>query len=287
MSTENEQLPTYRVRARNTSADSENKIHDDTVAASYGFRGGLVPGVTVYGYMTVPIVARFRHDWLDRGSMQVKFHQPFYEGEEVAVLAEVDSDSQPLKITVLARREDGTVCATGLATVNDSSRWLGEPRREDYPLADLPVYEARPPASRETCIPGKALGTLKERIDLRDAESGFLQRIDERLDLYYGGNAVAHPAMLLAMANHSLMHNFELGPWIHTSSDLINLSVARDGEEISVRGRVADCYERKGHEFVVLNLLLVANGGRVVQQVRHTAIYRPRVKSVSQEDANS
>jgi acyl dehydratase len=279
MSIEYQPLPLYRVRARNTSADSENKIHDDTVAASYGFRGGLVPGVTVYGYMTAPIVARFEHDWLERGSMQVKFHQPFYEGEEVGVLAEVDGDSEPPKISVFARREDGTVCATGLATVNDGSRWLGEPRLEDYPPADLPAYDARPPASRETCIPGKTLGTLKERIDLRDAESGLLRRIDEHLDLYFGEDAVAHPAMLLAMANHSLMHNFELGPWIHTASDLINLSLARDGEEISVRGRVADCYERKGHEFVVLNLLLVANGQRPVQQVRHTAIYKPRVKS--------
>src|SRR6185295_7814795 len=117
MSNGNEKLPPYRVRARNTSADSENKIHDDTVAASYGFRGGLVPGVTVYGYMTVPIVARFGHDWLERGSMQVKFHQPFYEGEEVTVLCEVDTDSEPLKITVIAQRADGTACATGLATV--------------------------------------------------------------------------------------------------------------------------------------------------------------------------
>ena len=125
------------------------------------------------------------------------------------------------------------------------------------------------------------LGTLSESVDLKEAESGFLLRIDERLDLYYGRNAVAHPAMLLAMANHTLMHNFELGPWIHTASDLINLSAARDGDEISVRGRVADCYERKGHEFVVLNLLLVANGERAVQQVRHTAIYKPRMKSVS------
>ena len=42
------------LRAVNTAPDSENKMHDDRVAAQYGFRGGLVPGVTVYGYMTVP-----------------------------------------------------------------------------------------------------------------------------------------------------------------------------------------------------------------------------------------
>jgi hypothetical protein len=37
---------TYRVRARNTSTDSENKIHDDATAASYGLRVGLFTVVT-------------------------------------------------------------------------------------------------------------------------------------------------------------------------------------------------------------------------------------------------
>ena len=271
-----EQLPVHRVRARNTSADSENRIHDDEIAATYGFRGGLVPGVTVYGYMTLPVVSRFLDGWLEHGSMQVKFHQPFYEGEQVIVRAEIDSDSEPIKVTITAEREDGTVCASGLATVNDDSKWLGEPRLEDYPLADLPPYQERPAASAETLRPGLVLGTLTGTIDLGISAADFLQRIDARLGDYFGPRAVAHPVMLLSMANHSLMHNFKLGPWIHTASDLINWSAARDGEEISVRGRIADRYERKGHELVVLNLLLVANGERVVQQVRHTAIYRPR-----------
>ena len=47
-----ERLPSYTVKARNTSTSSENKIHDDAVAKTYGFRGGLVPGVTVYAYLT-------------------------------------------------------------------------------------------------------------------------------------------------------------------------------------------------------------------------------------------
>ena len=73
-----------------------------------------------------------------------------------------------------------------------------------------------------------------------------------------------------------LMSNYELGPWIHTASDLINRSAVHDGEEISVRGRIADRFERKAHEFVVLDLLFTANGDRIIQQVRHTAIYLPR-----------
>jgi acyl dehydratase len=99
----------YRVCARNTAAESENKIHDDGVAARFGFRGGLVPGVTVYGYMTVPVVERFGLEWIERGRMQVKFLQPFYEGDEVIVRAEIDSTS----LRVTASREDGTLCAAG------------------------------------------------------------------------------------------------------------------------------------------------------------------------------
>jgi hypothetical protein len=106
----------------------------------------------------------------------------------------------------------------------------------------------------------------------------LLDNLDERLPVYYGSEAVAHPFTLLGLANQILVRNYKLGPWIHAASDLINWSVASNGEEVSVRGRIADCFERKGHEFVVLDLLLVANNNRVVQQVRHTAIYRPRTR---------
>lgn len=265
-------LPLYQVRARNTSVTSDNKIHDDETAALYGFRGGLVPGVTVYAYMTVPLVSQFSGAWLERGSMQVKFHQPFYEGEQVFVRSDVDSDSDPVKIVVRAEREDGIVCATGLATIDDTSEWLGPARLENYPVHALPLFDARPKADSESIVKGALLGTLTERLNLTD--STMLREIGEPLPVYYGDDAVAHPAKLLGLANQILMNNFALGPWIHAASDLINSSAARDGEEISVRGRISDAFERKGHEFVTVDLLLVADETRVVEQVRHTAIYR-------------
>lgn len=274
MSHSEERLSAYRVRARNTAVESENKIHDDGVAASYGFRGGLVPGVIVYGYMTVPIVERFGLAWLEHGSMQVKFHQPFYEGGEVIVRGEMDADSDPIKVAVKAEREDGIVCATGLATVNDDSSWLGEARLDDYAEAGLPSIDARPPASRESLAQGLVLGTLKEKLDLKD--TALIKSIGERLPVYYGAEAVAHPVTLLSLANQIMMRNFVLGPWIHAASDLINHGVARGGDEIAVRGRIRDVFERKGHEFFTIDLLLVANDSRIIQQVRHTAIYRPR-----------
>jgi acyl dehydratase len=267
----------YRVRARNTAIESENKIHDDSVAAGYGFRGGLVPGVTVYAYMTVPIVERFGLDWLERGSMQVKFHQPFYHGEEVLVRAEVNEGADPVNVSITASREDGIACATALATVKDRSAWLGEARLEDYPEQPLMPAETRPIPSPELLVTGASLGTLTETITVPDAAT--LENLDERLPIYRSDEAIAHPFTLLSLANQILVRNYKLGPWIHAASDLINWSAARDGEEISVRGRIADCFERKGHEFVGLNLLVVAEKSRIVQQVRHTAIYRPRPRS--------
>ena len=49
----------YEVRAFNGAAASENKIHDDTVAQRFGFRGALVPGVAVFAYMAHLPVARW------------------------------------------------------------------------------------------------------------------------------------------------------------------------------------------------------------------------------------
>lgn len=267
-------LPLYQVRARNTAVESANKMHDDTVAAQFGFRGGLVPGVTIYAYMTVPIVAAFGSAWLERGALQVKFHQPFYDGDLVRVRAEVDADAEPIKVAVRAERADGTACATALATINDDTAWLGAARLEDYPERALPVFATRPAATSDAMIVGATLGSLAATIKVADAT--LLAQLDEQLPIYTGAAAVAHPFTLLSLANQILMDNFKLAPWIHTASDLINLSAVYAGDRVAVRGRIAERFARKGHEFVVLNLLVTANGHAIVQQVRHTAIYRPR-----------
>jgi acyl dehydratase len=268
------QTAVYRVRARNTATASENRIHDDATAARFGFRGGLVPGVTVYGYLTVPVVARFGRAWLERGALQVRFFQPVYEGDDVIVKVDAGASADEASSSTLAltaERDDGSVCAVATVTINASQV---EPRLDDYPLAPLPASEARPIAARDSFIVGAALGTLRETLNLKDTSR--LDALDERLVIYRGLDALAHPVALLELSNHLLMRNFKLGPWIHAASEMVNYSAARDGEVIETRGRIIDCFERKGHEFVVCDVLLVADGSRLVQQVRHTAIYRPR-----------
>jgi len=238
-------LPIYRVRAVNTATDSENKIHDDRVAAEYGFRGGLVPGVTVYGYMTVPLV-EFAPEWLEHGSMQVRFLEPVYDGKEVIVRTDVDDDGS---VRITAEREDGTVCGTATARIRAAS----EPVADFYPEHPLP--QERPVPSCDNLIPGALLGTVKQKLD------------------------AAEPRDLLQFCNEILVQNLRLGPWIHVASEINNWRAARPGDDISARARIHDRFDRKGHEFVVIDAMLIANGDRLVQTVRHTAIYRPRTRN--------
>jgi hypothetical protein len=237
----------HRVRAQNVAVESANKIHDDQVAATYGFRGGLVPGVTVYGYMTDPII-EMAPEWLERGSMALRLIEPFYDGEEVLVQAERGKDGL---IAVTAEREDGTVCARGTASIRGGS----SPQPQPLPEHPLPATEQRSAPSSDNVIPGELLGTVVEPLDLTGRRP-YTER-------------------LLQYSNDILARNFKLGPWIHTASEIDNWGVAREGDRISARGRVQERFDRKGHEFVVLDVTLV-DGERLIQTVRHTAIYKPR-----------
>src|SRR2546428_12013390 len=73
MYTTGTQLPAHTLTAHNDAAASANKIHDDTVARQYGFRGGLVAGISVYAYMTDPPVPSVGEARLKRGTAQGQF----------------------------------------------------------------------------------------------------------------------------------------------------------------------------------------------------------------------
>ena len=49
--------------------------------------------------------------------------------------------------------------------------------------------------------------------------------------------------------------------------------VRRASETGRERGRIERLFEKKGHEFIEADLLLIANGSRPVASISHTAIY--------------
>jgi acyl dehydratase len=262
-------LEPYRVSAFNTSKLSENKIHDDTVARRFGFSGGLVPGVDVFAYMIHLPVAKWGRAFLERGLIEARFVKPVYDGETAEVSA--DEHDGALQIELSSR---GQLCATGSASLPESV--------PDVAIADYrsvaPIVERRP-VSESSYEFGKWLGTLP-RDWAGEAGTQYLADIRET-DPIYARDDLGHPGLLQRVMNKVLVDNAILGPWIHVGSRMQLLSAVKSGDELTARARVTGNYEKKGHRFVELDALVVANGERPLAHCWHIAIYQPREQAAA------
>jgi acyl dehydratase len=259
-----EDLMLHRVRAVNHSTLSENRIHDDQVARSHGFGGGLVPGVTVFAYMTHPVVEAHGLEWFERGLLSVRFDRPVYDGDSVEVTATPEDGSLALTVTT----ESGA-CARGRSGLR--AQRVAPPRLEEFPLLPLPA--GRPAADATSLAPGRVLGAVEIPVESA-VEAGYRAEVGEDLPLY-AGERLMHPGRLLHGCNLCLSQNVLMGPWIHTGSEVSIFSPAREGETVELRPRVQERFEKKGHQFVVLEVLAIAQG-RAVMHCLHTAIYELR-----------
>ena len=86
-------------------------------------------------------------------------------------------------------------------------------------------------------------------------------------------------------ANRALSRNVHVSPWIHVESQGRHLGAVAVGERLETRARVGSLFERKGHQFVELDLLLLADGKRPVAHIRHKAIYQLRASSETKIEA--
>ncbi len=252
----------YSVVAFNTATASANKIHDDEVAQRFGFRGGLVPGVDVYAYLCHPPVEAWGIEWLERGTMRARFHQPVYDGRRVDVSV-VDDGSMRL------HDDTGELCAEGAATLPDRAAPM--PDAPEWP--DVEQATEPPPAAPEVLAPGTAFGLAPHRFHA-DVARQYLADVREDAPIYTA-EGIAHPAWILRDANYVLSANVRLGPWIHVESIVQHHGLVRDGEEVAARAIVTKEWEHKGHRFVELDVLHLADR-RPVARTLHTAIYRPR-----------
>jgi acyl dehydratase len=262
-------IETYSVSAYNTAKQSENKMHDDTVARRFGFSGGLVPGVDVMAYMMHLPVAKWGRAFLERGLMEARFVKPVYDGETADVAGE-ESDG----VLTIAVESRGLLCATGRASLPASTP----------PVSILDFTETAPVAERKPVDVmsyqlGKWLGTVP-RSWAGEAATEYLTDVRET-DPIYAREGFSHPGLLQRIMNKVLVDNAILGPWIHVGSRMQLLAAARRGDELTARAKVTGNYEKKGHRFVELDALVVANGRTPVAHCRHIAIYQPREQAAA------
>ena len=98
----------------------------------------------------------------------------------------------------------------------------------------------------------------------------------DMLPIYRGPDALNHPALLLQKANEMLSENVALGPWIHSGSDVNYYDVPRPGEMLYMQGRVAHSYTKRGHDIVVMDVVVLGDKERPIANLTHTAIVRPQ-----------
>lgn len=155
---------TYRFQAVNQAKTSQNKIHDDEIARTYGFSGGLVPGVTVFTYMADPVVANLGRQWLESGRISARFFKPIYDGESVTVELEQGEGSQ---IVIGLRNSSDEICAEGQASLEHAE----PPDISEFPPA--PLREEVPVASEVTWSQIGTLGTYEATFRSERANSYF------------------------------------------------------------------------------------------------------------------
>jgi hypothetical protein len=255
----------YRVVARNPAADSENRIHGDDIARRYGFRGGLVPGVTVYAYACGAALRALGPAWVEHGSAALRFQSPCYDGEELAVAA-TPGPSGAVDLTVTAGQR---------AT---ASGWAAPPGARaldwavpDVPAAPAPRVEDRPEAGEESLAEGRVLGSVSLETGAGTA-GDYLEQVGEVSPLY-AEREWLHPALILQGANRVLMASVVLPAWLHVETEIRHLRAVRVGEDLLVRGRVGALFARGGHRLVRLDVLWSVDG-EPVAAARHTAIWR-------------
>ncbi len=263
--------------ARNYALDSENRIHGPE-AARFGFKSGLVPGVGIYAAMTRAAVEAFGPEWIERGSASAKFLKPVYDGETIEVIGRPGPEAKPHSIEIEVRR-DGELCAIGGASTNVGD--APAPLVSDFPRWALPGTDSRLAPSITILGPGTMLGSRELTLDLDLAARTFVREMGDPSPIYQASNALCHPAFLPAQANYIIRDNVALGPWIHVSSEIQHYASGLHNEPISLRGKIVEGWERKGHEFIKADLALFGRDDRPLARILHTAIVRLREEATA------
>ena len=270
---------TYQVRTHNGSTQSENRMHSDDVARQFGFKGGLVPGVTVFAHMTQPLVARYGEAWLARGTAEVSFAKPAYEGEQLTIHLTRDrdaGDAGDAQNTLTCLNDQGVELARMRAAVPASAA----PADARAAITPAPPLPERPAVTWDLMHINQPFPALAWS-PTREENLQWCGDARDELPLYREGiSPLLHPGFILRQANFVLRKRFIIPAWIHAASRITFFDALRVGADYEVRAIPEEKWNHKGHEFVRL-YVAVRCGERTVAEILHTAIFRPRVREAS------
>ncbi|MDD9941666.1 MAG: hypothetical protein OXU20_11540 [Myxococcales bacterium] len=259
--------------AYNQVPQSENAIHGDDVAQRHGFRGGLVPGVTVSAYLLDPAVRAWGLPFLQRGRASVVVKKPLYDRDAFRTeVAELGDDAYDGRVV----GPDDVLCAEG--RVELPAEAPAPPSRRGDRRVDKDAE--RPLASREVFqrLRDQGMGSVAARWD---AEHAMFQCFRDGAAmpplLRPQGGGYANAAFLLGTTNRVLAANARMPAWLHVQTDSQFYAPVDLGTLLVVEAAVVDLFERKGHAFVDLEVAAFQRDDDLcVMGARLRAIYRLR-----------
>ena len=244
----------WQATALNTAPDSENQIHSDELAKEYGFKGGLVPGVTVSAYLLHPVIELLGKSWLERGYANCKITAPLYDGETFEVSSEDFKEGQ---INTFLKNQEGKIIANAESKLLKDSIpkpiYRGDPIvQENYkaPVASFTVWEK---LKKEGCKAFKFYwGGDKTLIYLSNEKK--LPKLLQPNEVGY-----ANLCFLLGCSNWILAGNAFMNPWVHLQTKSQNYRPVPMDTTLISEMSVKDFYEKKGHEFIEVDVNLFEN----------------------------
>ncbi len=288
------------------SLEINNIIHSTAGAARYGYTGPLVGGTTVYSWSIAALVEALGEAWLNEGWVEFQLRKPVYPDEvittRVAPLPPLGGDagspsqlpprggdassSSPLPPSggKLPKAEGGSLPVaftmtkhTGeIAVRGTAGLGIADFNTEITNATDRtpqPEPPDRPFITRALAPLGEDLPAMA--VDLNAAEAG--RYADEKArdsgPLWQGDNSRVHPGWIAQRANALLAHTWRYTA-IHASSQIQHLAPVHSDQTLLVSGRLASGYERKGHEYAVIDLTVTAEDGRDLVRMRQPTIYQ-------------
>jgi len=260
-----------QILAFNDAEASENKIHSDDIATRYGFKGALVSGVNLFGYLTQSLVRCYGADWLERGIMDVVFLKPAFAEELLSIRTEtLGSESSKRNHLSCLYNESDQLLAKLESWLPDQ---LPEPSEHlEKCSASAGAVEARPEISWDEIKLLQSAPAYLWTPDSSENEAHVEIQRDQSA-LYKGDNAYLQPYLILKTCNKALMNMFVMPAWIHTGSKLVLRRPLRVGQNISVRCMPIDKWERRGHQFIKLYIAMLVDD-ELALEVEHSAIFR-------------
>ncbi|MDE2747163.1 MAG: hypothetical protein OXI41_14505 [Chloroflexota bacterium] len=249
------------------SLEINNIIHSTAGAARFGYSGPLVGGTTVFSWSAAALVEALGEGWLDEGWVDFQLRKPVYPNE--VITTRVTANGGDVEFTMT--KHNGDVAVRGTAGLG-----VAEFLTEITTAADrtpVPQPEQRPFITRALAPLGEDLPAMAIALSHADAETYADEKASDPAPRWRGTDGRVHPGWIAQRANALLAHTWRYTA-IHASSQIQHLAPVHPDQRLLVSGRLESGYERKGHEYAVIDLAITSEDGRDLVRMRQPTIYQ-------------